>query len=317
MNIPFIGRKRPSPITRHPSPKRFAYYPGCSLHSTGKEFEDSAEVVCEALGIELVEIPDWNCCGATSAHALDKYLSVALPARNLVLAEQMGLDIAVPCAACYNRLVVAAEALKNDPKLREEVDSTLPHPFQGTVRIRPLLDVLVNEAGPDKIAEAVRTPLSSLRVACYYGCLLVRPPKVLGFDDAEDPQTLDELVKALGAEPVEWPHKTECCGASFALTRTDIVYKLTGDVLRMAKQAGANCVVCACPLCMANLDMRQEHIEKTTGEKLDLPIFYFTELMGLAMDLDGIERCLERHFVNPKPLVQRQTLAQIAAESGS
>ena len=308
----FFRRKHSTLNTQH-STKRFAYFPGCSLHGTAKDFEESVEVVCEALGIELVEIPDWNCCGATSAHALDKTLSVALPARNLVLAEQMGMDIAVPCAACYNRLMSANEALKNDPKLKKEIESTLPHPFQGTARIRPLVDVLVNEAGLDKIAEAVKRPLSSLKVACYYGCLLVRPPKILGFDDAEDPQSLDNLVKTLGAEAVDWPHKTECCGASFALTRTDIVFKLTGDVLRMAKQAGANCIVCACPLCMANLDMRQAHIEKMTGEKLDLPIFFFTELMGVAMDLD-VERALERHFVNPKPLLQRMTLEQIARE---
>jgi len=308
-------RKRRSTLNAQLSTMRFAYFPGCSLHSTAKEFEESTEVVCEALGIELVEIPDWNCCGATSAHALDKTLSIALPARNLVIAEQMGLDIAVPCAACYNRLMVANEHLKNDPKLRKEIEPMLPHPFQGTVRIRPLVDVIVNEVGLEKIAEALKRRLSSLKVACYYGCLLVRPPKILGFDDAEDPRTLDDLMTTLGAEPVEWPYKTECCGASFALTRTDIVFKMTGDVLRMAKQAGANCIVCACPLCMANLDMRQSQIEKMTGEKLDLPIFYFTELMGLAMELDGIERCLERHFVNPKPLIQRMTLEQIAAEA--
>lgn len=299
--------------TQH-STKRFAYFPGCSLHSTAKEYEESIEVVTEALGIELVEIPDWNCCGATSAHALDKFLSVSLPARNLVLAEQMGMDIAVPCAACYNRLAVANEHLKNDADLRAEIEASLPHKFQGSVRVRALVDVLVNEAGLDRIAEAVKRPLTSLKVACYYGCLLVRPPKILGFDDAEDPKTLDELAKTLGAEPVEWPHKTECCGASFSLTRRDIVYKLSGDVLRLAKQAGANCVVCACPLCMTNLDMRQSQIEKILGEKLDLPIFFFTELMALAMRLD-VERTLERHFVSPKPLLRQLTLAEVAAEA--
>ena len=308
-----LFRRRRSNIDSDRAIARFAYFPGCSLHSTAKEYAESTEQVCSALGVELVEIPDWNCCGATSAHAVDKILSVALPARNLVIAEQMGLDVAVPCAACFNRLVSANEHLKNEPELRQEVNPSLPHEFQGTIKVRPLVDVIVNGVGLDKIAEAVKRPLSSFKVACYYGCLLVRPPKIVGFDRAEDPQTLDQLVRTLGAEAVDWPHKTECCGASFSLTRRDIVYKLTGDVLRMAKKAGANCVVTACPLCMTNLDMRQRDIEKMTGERLDLPIFFFTELMGLAMGLD-IESCLERHFVNTKPLIREQTLAEVARE---
>ncbi len=308
----FSRRKKPS--RKSPASHRFAYFPGCSMHSTAKEYAESLESVCEALDLELVEIPDWNCCGATSAHSLDHKLSIALPARNLALAEQMGLDIAVPCAACYNRLAVANENLKNQPELREEINESLPQKFRGNIKVRPLIEVIVNEVGLSKIAEAVKEPLSSLKVACYYGCLLVRPPKILGFDDAEDPQSLDRLVKTLGAETVEWPHKTECCGASFSLTRRDIVYKLTGDVLKMAKRAGADCIVTACPLCMSNLDMRQSDIEKMTGEKFDLPVFFFTELMGWAMHLDNLEGCLERHFVNPKPLVQKITLNHIAAE---
>lgn len=289
-------------------PMKYAYYPGCSLHSTAKEYDASTRAVSEALGVELVEIPDWNCCGASSAHGEGHLLSTGLPGRNILLAEQMGLDIAVPCAACYNRLAVANAEMRSDPGLAEKISGVVGLQFQGTSDVRPLVDVIVNDVGLDAIAAKVRRPLEGLKVACYYGCLLVRPPRVLGFDDADEPMTMDNLVTALGGEPVTWPHKTECCGASFSLTRVDVVQKMTGDVLRMARDCGANCVVCACPLCMTNLDMRQRGIESLTGEKIGLPIFYFTELLALAMGLDMVKNCWKMHFVSPEPLL-RETAA--------
>lgn len=285
-------------------PLKYAYYPGCSLHSTAKEYDLSTRAVAEALGVELVEIPDWNCCGASSAHGVGHLLSTALPARNILLAERMGMDIAVPCAACYNRLAVANSEIRQDTRLAAKISRTLGQEFKGSSAVRPLVDVLVNDVGLDAIGEKVTRPLANLKVACYYGCLLVRPPRVLGFDDANEPVTLDDLVRTLGGESVSWPHKTECCGASFSLTRVDIVHTLTGHVLRAAKEAGANCVVCACPLCMTNLDMRQSQIERITGETIGLPIFYFTELLALAMGLGVVGSCWKMHFVNPAPLLR-------------
>lgn len=291
--------------------RQYAFYPGCSLHSTAKEYRESSEVVCRALGVDLVEIEDWNCCGASSAHGTDHVLNVSLAARNLAIAEGMDLDqVAVPCAACYNRLAVADHELRSDPALRAEVDPSLPRPYELGVRVRSLLDVISVDVGEDAIRAAVRKPLEGLKVACYYGCLLVRPPKAVGCDRSEDPQTLDTLVRALGAETVDWPHKTECCGASFSLTRKDIVHKLTGDILHSAKLAGANCIACACPLCMTNLDMRQAEIERIRGEEFHLPILYFTELLGLAMDLPEAKKWFKMHFVSPEAVLRAKPAAQ-------
>lgn len=280
---------------------KYAYFPGCSLHSTAKEFGDSTQVVCRALDIELQEIPDWNCCGATSAHATNHELAVALPARNLGLAERMGADVVTPCAACYNRLRSAEVAMNDGGKLADDVNSALEVKFTGKIAVRPLVDPLSQPDVLEKVAGMVKKPLSGMKLASYYGCLLVRPPKVVGFDDPEDPQSIDKIAQALGAETVEWHYKNECCGASFSLTRVDIVHKMTHDILLRAKKAGADAIVCACPLCQANLDMRQAEIERIYQTRLELPIFYITELMALAMDLPGTGGWFGKHLVDTTP----------------
>ncbi|MBI2843775.1 MAG: CoB--CoM heterodisulfide reductase iron-sulfur subunit B family protein [Armatimonadetes bacterium] len=277
---------------------KFAYYPGCSLHSTAKEYDDSTQAVCRALGIELEEIPDWNCCGASSAHATSHELAVALPARNLGIAEQMGLDVVVPCAACFNRMKSAEVAMKNGNGVAEAINAELEAKYTGRITVEPLVEPLARPEVIEKLSAMVRKPLCGLKVACYYGCLLVRPPKIMGFDDPEDPQSIDNIARALGAEPVEWYYKTECCGAGFSLTRVDMVHKMTHDILLRAKKAGAHAVVCACPLCQANLDMRQAEIEKIYGTTFDLPVFYITELVALAMDLPGTRGYFGKHMVD-------------------
>jgi heterodisulfide reductase subunit B len=282
---------------------KFAYYPGCSLHSTAKEFGDSTTAVCKTLGIDLQEIPDWSCCGATSAHATNHELAVALPARNLGLAEKMGLDVVAPCAACYNRLKSAEVAMKDNGKLAEEINSSLTARYTGAISVKPLIDPLSTPEVLEALEKLTRRPLSGLKVACYYGCLLVRPPKMLGFDDPEAPQSIDNIARAIGAEPVEWHYKNECCGASFSLTRVDMVHKMTHDILLRAKKAGANAIACACPLCQANLDMRQAEIEKNYGESYNLPVFYITELMALAMDLPEARSYLGKHMVDCNPAI--------------
>jgi heterodisulfide reductase subunit B len=289
----------------------YAYYPGCSLHATAKEYDLSARAVCSALGVVLREVPDWNCCGASSAHARDHLLGVALAARNLALVEEMGMrEVAVPCAACYNRLAVAGRELQDDGSLAAEVREMLGRPLEGSAKARALLDVVVRDVGAERIRDAVKRPLEGLKVACYYGCLLVRPPRALGTEErVEDPQSLDELVRALGGEPVEWPHKTECCGAGLSLARTDVVRTLSANILKMARDCGAGCVVCACPLCMTNLDMRQAESLKAAGEDFSMPVLYFTELMGLAMGLPGAERWLKMHFVDASAVTRREAAA--------
>ena len=295
---------------------KYAYFPGCSLESTAREFGESTHLVAEALGIELEPIPDWNCCGATSAHNLDHRLSVALPARNLGIAESMGLDVVAPCAACYNRMRGAEVELKANAKLRDDINAHLEKPFTGGVTVKSALEVFTTPDMLDKVAAGIRMKLTGLKPACYYGCLLVRPPKVLGFDDAENPQSLDRAMEICGAEPVDWYFKNECCGASFGLSKSEIVVKLVGDIISNAKKHGANCIVTACPLCMTNLEMRQAAAGKLRGEDLTMPIFFFTELIGLAMEVPGVKKCFASHLIDVNgalDLIGRETTEPVVA----
>ena len=273
---------------------KYAYYPGCSLHSTASEYDLSTRAVCKELGIELEEIPDWNCCGATSAHSLNRRLSVALPLRNLAKAEAMGLDVVAPCAACFNRLKSADAAVKDNPELLESIGMD----YKGSVNVLSLL-AAISQIDEETIKSHIKRELSGLKVASYYGCLLLRPPDLINFDDAENPQSLDKLMTAVGAEAVTWPYKTECCGASLSISKSDVVIKLTHDILSMAKRGGANCIVTACPLCQGNLDMRQADVEAKYGEKFDMPIFYFTQLMGMAFGLWAGNLGLNKLMVDP------------------
>lgn len=280
---------------------KYAYFPGCSLESTAKEFNDSTKLVAEALDVELVEIPDWNCCGATSAHSLSHKLSVALPARTLGLAEEMGLDVVAPCAACFNRLKSAETEMKENAELRDEINASLEKPYTGKVTVRCALDVFTTPEVLDLVGERVKTKLTGLKPACYYGCLLVRPPKVAKFDDPENPMSMDRAMAAAGADPVEWYFKNECCGASFAFAKSDMVVRLVGKIISNAKKHGANCIVTACPLCMTNLEMRQQAASKITGEDLSLPVFFFTELLGIAMEVPGVKKCFASHLIDVNP----------------
>ena len=251
---------------------KVSYYPGCSLHGTAVEYDESTRAVCQMLGIELKELPDWNCCGASSAHSTHEALAIALPARNLAIAEEAGLDLVVPCAACFQRFKVAEKHIK------EGKEPTVDTPYQGKVPIKHLLDFLCEEEVLKIIEKKVKKSLQGLKTVCYYGCLTVRPPKVTDAINCENPQAMDELMTLLGAENYPWSYKTDCCGGGLMLSRTDIVVRLTGKLLQMAEEAGANCMVTACPLCQANLDTRQAKASKALGKDFHLPIFYFTEL---------------------------------------
>ncbi len=288
---------------------KYAYYPGCSLHSTATEYDSTTRAVCKALGVELEEIPEWNCCGATAAHSTNHLLSLALPARDLAKAEQMGLDVVAPCAACYNRMAQTIHETKDNEVLRRRVSEIIGTGFEAKSKAKSLLEVLAVDVGP-KVAEAkVQKPLKGLKVAAYYGCLLVRPPEATGWDDAENPQSMERLMTAIGVEPVDWSHKTECCGASLSVSRTDIVLKLVNDILAAAKDAGADALVCACPMCQANLDGRQPAVEKAYKTSYRLPIFYFTQLMSLAMGVDEWKLGFRRHSIDPRELLHAKEIA--------
>ena len=285
---------------------KYAFFPGCSMESTAEDFKMSTLAVAKALGIALEEIPDWTCCGSTPAHATDALLAASLPARNLAIAESMGMDVVTCCAACYSRLAAANLAISEDPKLRAEVADAIGTDYSGGVRVRHFLQVLSDDIGLADIGDSVVNSLGGIKVACYYGCLLTRPKELSILADSEDPQLMEQMLAAAGAEPVEWPYKTECCGASFSITRTETVKRLSGEILRMAKESGAECIVAACPLCQSNLDLRQSDVEKALGETVGLPVFYFTQLLGRALGLSDKALGIGKLMVDPARVLARQ-----------
>jgi heterodisulfide reductase subunit B len=288
---------------------KYAYYPGCSLHSTAKDYDMSAKAICRALDIDLLEIPDWVCCGASSGHMTSQLLSVALPVRDLIAAREMGLDTAVCCAACYSRLRTANETMgSRESELTAQVDQVVGSSYRGESEVKHLLEIVTAEYGLDALQEQVSADLSDLRVAAYYGCLLVRPPEVVAFDDPENPTCMDKLVEALGAQAVDWPYKIECCGAGLSLTRTDVVLKLCRDIYQAATDRGAECLLVACPLCQANLDVRQAQVNKRYKTDYNLPVMYFTQLTGLALGIPPKELGLSKLMVSADKLLKAKAL---------
>ena len=280
---------------------KYAYYPGCSLHSTGSEYDVSFRAVCEKLGIEIEQIKGWICCGTSPAHSSSKLLSLALPFENLCLVEEMGMtDVVAPCASCFARLKTAAFEASEDPELAGQISEALDKPLPESINILNPLEIFHGKEG---LEDAVAKDMSGLKVACYYGCLLTRPSKVMQFDECEYPMAMDELLRSMGITTLDWSYKTDCCGGSLAMTRTDVVLKLTHDILEEAKAVGANAIAVACPLCHINLDTRQEEIEQKYGVKYGLPVFYFTQLMALAMGVPSDKLGLKKHFVGTDELL--------------
>jgi heterodisulfide reductase subunit B len=280
----------------------YVYYPGCSQHSTGLEYGLSTQAVFQRLGMELAELPDWNCCGASSAHALSHTLALALPARNLALAQARGDDFVTPCAACFNRMKGADYALRTDPETRTQIEQLLGFSYTGQMRIRPVMGVLYDDYGPQRIAEQVKRPLAGLKVVPYYGCLLVRPPQVVQFDDPDNPQVMRRILQALEAEVMDWSHATDCCGAGLSLSRADLVQNMVGRLAERAREAGAEAFVTGCPLCQVNLEMRQTQSAK-------LPAFYITELVGLALGIPEVDKWWRKHLIDPRPVLHAAGLA--------
>jgi len=282
---------------------KYGYYPGCSLLSSAVEYDRSARAVLGALDVELEPIDDWVCCGATPAHATSHLLSLALPAISIAAAAKEKLDVLTCCSACYSRLKQANHALKNDAPLLEQVNEIIEEDYKGDSRVLHIAETLARDIGLDAIKEKVVRPLEGLKVACYYGCLLARLPEELQIDKIEYPTLLDDLMEAVGAESVDWPYKTECCGAALTLARQDMVVRLSGEILQIAKECGADVIVVVCPLCQANLDMYQSDAEGELSEQFGLPVLYFTQLMGLAMGLSPEDLCLDKAIVDPLPML--------------
>jgi heterodisulfide reductase subunit B len=295
---------------------KYAFFPGCSLESTAWDFDRSTRAVCGALGIELAEIPDWVCCGSTPAHATSASMAIALPVLNLQKAQSAGLPVMTACASCYARLRTANHKVRGAPEERQRAERITGKPYDGGVEVRHVLDVLVNHFGLDAIRARVSRRLSGLRVACYYGCLLTRPPEVVAFDDVEHPHTMDDLLAATGAEPVDWPLKTECCGASLSMTRPSVVARLGHRLLSMARQSGAECIAVACPLCQVNLDLRQADAERAHGTLPKTPVLYVTQFLGLALGLSHEELGITALAVSAESLLSERGVGHEAALAG-
>jgi heterodisulfide reductase subunit B len=280
---------------------KYSYYPGCTAEGTSVEFDRSARAVCEAVGIELLELEDWSCCGASSAHSLNHELSLALPGRNVALAQEAGLDTIIPCPACYQNSLSADNAFREDEDWRHRMEELLGIPYTGQGRPRHILDVFSNDLDIEAFRARVTRPLEGLKVACYYGCVLVRPPEKTGWDDPEHPVTMDQLIEAVGAQPVDWSYKVDCCGASMTFPMGDMVTRLSTKLVEGAIEAGADCIAAACGICQINLDTRQ-------AAQTRLPIFYFTELMSLAFGWPEAGTMLGKHSVDPRPLLREKGL---------
>jgi heterodisulfide reductase subunit B len=294
------------------------YYPGCALkaHSSSLEYGVSTEAALAALGMELKEVPDWNCCGASAGHMTNSVLTRALNVRNLALAEAAGMkDVLAPCPLCAKEIALAHKEVTEDPELLAQAQNAAEMVYKGSVRPITLIELLHEHL--ELVKEKVVQPLPGVKVACYYGCLHTRPPGVMSFDDTEQPLTMDEVCSALGLEPVSWSHKTECCGAGFTMSRPGIVARLTGRVLRAATEAGAEAIVAACPMCHANLDMRQGEAAEDAGlgEDYHMPILYLSQALGLALGLEPKALSLGTHFVDTTDLVARLAGEPVAAET--
>ncbi len=282
---------------------KVSYYPGCSLDGTAREFGESVEGVAKSLGVELKELPDWNCCGASSAHVTNDALAVGLAARNLEIAEKAGMDVVVPCAMCFSRLKVAEKELLAGHK----IDGVSVKP-SGNISIKNSVDFFWADVGEQTITRKVTKKLEGLNPVCYYGCLTTRPPQITDAKRPEDPQEMDLLLESLGAKVKNWSYKTDCCGGSLILTLPEVAHKLIQKLLDMALEAEADCIVAACPMCHGNLDIWQKEISEETGKEYNIPIFYFTELMGLAFETPSVQTWLGRHHTDPIPFLQEKGL---------
>jgi len=280
--------------------KAVAYYPGCSLHSTAKEFDVSARAVGEALGMTLVEPQGWVCCGSSAAHRIEPDDALRLPLENLSIVEQSGFgEVTMPCASCFNRHKAAQFEIRHDGGRKAEMDEAIGYEYKDSVRVTTLVESIFEHVGPEQVAEKVKRPLKGLRAVCYYGCLLTRPPQVTEAPHPENPTDMDELMAALGVEVLDWSYKTSCCGAAHSLTRPDIVLNLSGGLIEHAREAGADVMVVACPLCHSNLDARQFQMKL----EQPMPVLYFTQLMALALGAPD-KAALDKNLVDPRPVLR-------------
>jgi heterodisulfide reductase subunit B len=287
-----------------------AYYPGCSLHASSELYDIQCKLVFRNLGIELKEIDDWNCCGATAAAKIDDFLAIAMPARNLGIADATGLpEIMIPCSSCYSRTLISQKRMSCDPRIKEAINEELGHKVEGKIKVSNILEVLKPKAASGEIAEKAKKKLEGLKPACYYGCLLTRfPCDVDVTDDVENPQGMETVLKTLGAEPIDWSYKTDCCGGSASVNDAEESLLLMSRIIKDAVARGANCFVSTCPLCQFNVDAYQDRVGEKYGIEKRLPVYFITELIGLSMCFDPIEMQIDRHITEAMGLLKELKL---------
>ncbi len=284
---------------------RISYFPGCTLNTTGMGFDNAVRASTAAVGVELVELPEWNCCGATYPLIIDNMLELAAPAHVLVAAQEAGSRVTTACTTCYNVLKRTNNFMREHKEERDRINAFIEADYAGEAEVIDILQLLRDDVGWKAIGEAVQQPLEGLKVAAYYGCMVLRPPNEVAYDDPENPRSLDDLMAALGAAPVDYPHKNECCGAYLAVKAPDVTREMVYTILRSAQLAGAEAVVTNCPLCQFNLDKQQQEMQQRHAGYRPVPVFYFSQLMGLALGLDISGYGWERHYIDAQPILNK------------
>lgn len=285
--------------------KEYIYYPGCSLEATAIEYDMSVRKVLSALGVKLVEPEDWSCCGSTPAHSVDHVFAAAVAARNLAIIEKMGgSTVITACPACLSAFKKAHHRMLKEKNFKEEVNSILDEPYNCGVTAKSVLQILIEDIGLEAIAARVTTDLPDLKVAPYYGCIINRPPEIMEFDNPENPVAMDNIMKALGVTVSDFAFKLECCGAAFGVTKRKMVNELSSKVLNMALDSGANSLVVTCQLCQQNLDLRQDQINANMRTDFNIPILFFTQVMGLAYGFSPQELGIDKHNIKAEGLIK-------------
>jgi len=301
--LPHFGKARTKANRLPYNPKAIGYYPGCSLSSSAIEYGKSVKNIAGAMDIELVEPKNWSCCGSSPAHSTNPKASNVLPMSTVATIEQMGLDtVTSPCSACYSRLKHAEQSVSNNEKVNREVRDELGYEYKGSVKVQHLVDVIVDRAGLDKVTKLVTNPLKGLKLACYYGCLITRPSAITGADNPEYPRKMDRLVNTLGAETIDWSRKTECCGGSLGINKTEVAVKMMARIMDDAKACGAEAIVTMCPICHLNLDSRQSAMGYSESEVI--PIFQATQLMSLAFGQGENKAAIRNNLTDPRPYLR-------------
>jgi heterodisulfide reductase subunit B len=299
---------------------KVSYFPGCTLNTTGKGFDNAVRASAAAVGLELVELPDWNCCGATYPLIVDNMLELAAPAHVLVAARDAAQNaggndniVTTACTTCYNVIKRTNQFIRQHPEERERIEAFIEAEYSGEVEVKDIVHLLRDDIGFDAVRDRVQTPLKDLKVAAYYGCMVLRPPNEVAYDDPDHPTSLDDLMAALGATAVDFPHKNECCGAYLAVKDAGITRQMVYTILKSAQAAGAQAVATNCPLCQFNLDKQQAEMQKLHAGYRSIPVFYFSQLMGLALGLDVKDYGWERHYIDARPLLSEHGLWNGAA----